>query len=371
MNAERILVVDDEDYVRRLIETVLSNGGYACESAANAAQARERLVAGTFSLVLCDVTMPGESGIEFVRSIHAERPDLAIVMVTGVDDPELARTAVELGAYGYVVKPFKSSTLLIDVMNALHRRRLELENRRHREHLEELVDERTAKLREAVERLRESEGAVARSRAEMIRRLAWAIEFRDGETGVHIERMSVICAALARQLGLPDDRCELIRIASPLHDIGKLGIPDRVLLNPDPLTDEEWVVMRKHSELGHRLLSGSGEELLDLAATIALTHHERLDGSGYPNGLKGEEIPIEGRIAAVADVFDALTSGRVYQRAYSVDEALGILRAGRGKLFDPVVVDAFLEALAGILASIRLPRPDSGDPPAGRNGLSQ
>jgi putative two-component system response regulator len=368
---EGILVVDDEDAVRRLIETVLRNGGYVCEGASNAAQARKCLATGAFSLVLCDVTMPGESGIDFVRTVRADQPDLAIVMVTGVDDPALARTAVELGAYGYVVKPFKSNALLIDVMNALHRRRLELENRRHRERLEELVDERTTELREVVERLKESEGAVQRSRAEMIRRLAWAIEFRDGETGEHIERMSVICAALARQLGLPDDRCELIRIASPLHDIGKIGIPDRVLLNPEPLTEEEWVVMRRHSELGHRLLAGSGEALLDLAATIALTHHERLDGSGYPHGLKGEEIPIEGRIAAVADVFDALTAGRVYQRAYPLEEAIGILRTGRGRLFDPEVVDAFLETLGEILTSITLPAPDGADSAAGGNGLSQ
>jgi putative two-component system response regulator len=344
---ENILVVDDEQAVQRLITLLLRNEGFGCATAGSATEARERLADQKYDVMLCDVTMPGESGLELVRDVMASQRELAVVMVTGVDDPELARAALDLGAYGYVVKPFAPNTLLIAVANALHRRRLELENRRHREQLEELVFERTMELREAITRLQSSEAALQRSREEAIRRLAMAVEFRDGETGEHIERMSDLCGLVARRLGLPADQCELIRLASPLHDIGKIAIPDRILLNPDPLDSDQWEVMRGHAELGYRMLAGSDEELLELAATIAWTHHERIDGSGYPRGLRGDEIPIEGRIAAVADVYDALTSGRVYQEALPQDEAIEILESGRGTLFDSAVLEAFLAELNG------------------------
>lgn len=343
---ENILVVDDEPSIVRLITLLLRDEGYGCATAESARDARGRLGREQFELVLCDVGLRGESGIELVRHLRGEYPDLAVVMVTGVDDPELARAALQIGAYGYVVKPFTANVLLIAVANALQRRRLEVENRRHRERLEEVVLERTLELHRAIERLRESEAALQRSRAETIRRLAMAVEFRDGETGEHIERMSALCGRLATCAGLDPERCELIRAASPLHDIGKIAIPDRILLNPQPLANDDWELMRRHAELGFRMLAGSGEGLLDLAATIAWTHHERIDGSGYPRGLKGQEIPIEGRIAAVADTFDALTSGRVYQVALPVEEALAIMRAGRGTLFDPDVFDALLAILA-------------------------
>ena len=344
---EHILAVDDEQAILRLIAILLEDAGYTCSTAENVPAARALLARETFSLALCDMTMPGETGLDLVRSIAAEHSETAVLMVTAIDDPEIARAAMEFGASGYVVKPFTPNVLLIAVRNALHRRRLELENRRHRERLADIVLERTAELQEAVARLEDSEQALRRSREETIRRLALAVAQRDGETGAHIERMSSMCAALAQGLGLAPERCELIRIASPLHDVGKIGIPDRILLTADRLTEDDWHVVRRHPEIGHELLSGSGEEMLEMAATIALTHHERLDGSGYPRKLRGRDIPIEGRIAAVADVFDALTSGRVYQRAYSIDEALEILEEGRGTLFDPEVLDS----LRGTVAS--------------------
>jgi putative two-component system response regulator len=349
---EHILAVDDEQAILRLISLLLEDGGYRCETAENAVEARALLARRRFALVLCDMTMPGESGLGLVRSIAAEHPETSVLMVTGIDDPEIARAAMEFGASGYVVKPFTANVLLIAVRNALHRRDLELENRRHRDHLADMVRERTVELQTAVEQLEESDRALRRSREETIRRLAFAVSKRDGETGAHIERMSATCDALARRLGLPEERCELLRLASPLHDLGKIGIPDRILCTPDPLTAEDWEVVRRHPEIGYEMLAGSGEELLDLAATIALTHHERLDGSGYPQGLHGEEIPIEGRIVAVADVFDALTSGRVYQPAQPLPDALDILERGRGQLFDPAVLDALQETLDGrVLAS--------------------
>jgi diguanylate cyclase (GGDEF)-like protein len=204
-------------------------------------------------------------------------------------------------------------------------------------------------LQEAVAHLSRSELELQLSREEMIRRLSYAAEFRDATTASHIERMARFCFLLAHRLGLDEERCELIRMASPLHDVGKIGIPDRVLLKPGALTLEERKEVERHAEIGHAILAGSGSPLLELAASIALTHHERFDGSGYPRGLRGEQIPLEGRIASVADVFDALTSDRPYRVAFPPDVAVAMLRQGRGTQFDPLVLDLFLESLDELL----------------------
>jgi diguanylate cyclase (GGDEF)-like protein len=203
---------------------------------------------------------------------------------------------------------------------------------------------------DTVARLRRAQRALHVSQAETIRRLAFAAEFRNAETGRHTERMSRYCELLARKLGVDDERCELIRLASGLHDVGNIAIPDRILLKPGTLSASERRVMERHAEIGHRLLAGSPSELLELAAVIALTHHERFDGTGYPRGLAGEAIPLEGRVAAVADVFDAITSNRVYRPALSFDEAVEELRAGRGEHFDPLVLDLFVDSLDDVRA---------------------
>jgi putative two-component system response regulator len=288
-----------------------------------------------FSLVICDVNMPGESGTDLTRWIREHHPDVAVLMATGIDDPQLAQSVLELGAYGYLVKPFKRHEVQINVANALGRRRLELENRDHRALLEQRVEERTEELR--------------RSREETIRRLSLAIEFRSRETGEHVERIGNGAAVIGRRLRLNPGRCELIRLAAPLHDVGKIGISDEILLKPEPLTAAERKRMENHAEIGYRLLTGSGSDLLETAATIAWTHHERWDGIGYPRRLAGEAIPIEGRITAVMDVFDALTHDRVYRPAMTVDRALEIIRDGRGRHFDPAVVDGFLATLDELL----------------------
>jgi diguanylate cyclase (GGDEF)-like protein len=216
----------------------------------------------------------------------------------------------------------------------------ELRQRRNAE--EELLD--------TVARLRRSEEERQRAQEETIRRLGQAAEFRDSETGGHVERMSRYCALLGRGLGLDEERCELLRVASPLHDIGKIGISDEILLKPGPLTKRERTDMERHAELGYRLLAGSQSELLELAAVIAWTHHERFDGRGYPRGLAGEEIPLAGRIASVADVFDALTSDRIYRPAFGLDETVDLMRLGRGTQFDPIVLDAFLGSMPEVEA---------------------
>lgn len=347
---QRILVVDDEAQIRSLLTRLLEAQGYACSTAAGASEARRLLAADDFALVLSDVNMPDESGLDFEHEVLADYPDTAIVMVTGADDRRHAERALANGAYGYMLKPFKPNELLINVVNALRRRTLEIENRESRNRLEQTVLERTSTLRETIAQLESSESELRRLREETIRRLAWAAEFRSNETGQHLLRMSLYCTLLARLVGLDVDRTEMIRIASPMHDVGKIGIPDRILLKPTFLTPEERAVMQAHTEMGHRILTGSGVELLDLAATLALTHHERIDGQGYPGGLEDDDIPLEGRIAAIADVFDALTSDRVYRLAFRPDEAREQMLTGRGTQFDQELLDLFFGAWDDVLA---------------------
>jgi putative two-component system response regulator len=348
--SERILIVDDEEQIRTLLGRLLGAHGYECITAESAAAGRRLLEQTPVALVLSDVNMPGESGLDFTREVLAHYPDTAVVMVTGMDDRRYAETAIEVGAYGYVLKPFKPNELIINVGNALRRRSLEIENRSHRGRLEQTVLDRTSALRDTIAQLESSESELRRLREETIRRLSWAAEFRNQETGEHIVRMSLYCALLARLAGLDAERAEMIRIASPMHDVGKIGIPDRILLKPGRLTEEERHVMEAHAEMGHRILAGSGVELLDLAARMALTHHERIDGFGYPGRLVGEAIPIEGRICAVADVFDALTSDRVYRKAFRPDEARAVMLEGRGTQFDAALLDLFFGHFDDVLA---------------------
>ncbi len=347
-NQPRILIVDDDDTVRSMLTRMLGRHGYACESAANGAEAREALSSKPFDLALCDLNMPGESGLELVEHVASAHPETATMMVTGADDSTIAEKALALGTYGYVIKPFYNNELLINIANALRRRGLELESRRHRLSLETAVSERTSELQKTVEALRRTEDEVRKSQKETIYRLSRAAEFRDGDTGQHIESMSHYCYLLAQRLGL-GRTCELLYLASPLHDVGKVGIPDRILLKPGPLDAEEREVMQGHAEIGHRMLKGSGTELLELAARVAWTHHEHFDGGGYPCGLAGEQIPIEGRITAVGDVFDALTSDRIYRPAFTVDSAVDEMRSLRGTQFDPEILDVFLDSLDEVL----------------------
>jgi putative two-component system response regulator len=344
-----VLVVDDEESVRRFESRLLEGNGFACRLASSVSEACQQMQHSPFNLALIDVNMPGSSGLELLRYAAKEYPDTATVMVTAVDDRDVANTALDLGAYGYLIKPFEPNELLINVANALRRRDLELENRQHRERLEHAVEVRTLELRDAVQRLRDSEKDLRSSQEETVVRLARAAESRDSDTGQHIHRMSRYCALLARRVGLSDERCEHIRLASILHDVGKIGIPDRILLKPGRLTPDEFAQMKQHVEIGYRTLAGSNSELLQLAAVIAKTHHEKYDGSGYDVGLVGKAIPLEGRIAAIADAFDALASHRVYKPALPIEDVMRILKEGRGKDFDPELVDLFVTPLDEVL----------------------
>lgn len=333
--AERgtVLVVDDDRQVGDLVAIVLRHHGYRCEVTQTLNEARRLLRSEGVHVCLCDLDLGREtSGLELAVEIQASDSPVALVMMSGYDDTSLAEEALRIGAYDYLVKPFRNSELVITVANAFHRRQLEREAGALRRELEAKVAKRTLEL--------------ALSREETIHRLARAVEFRDFHTGLHVERMAAFCRMIALRLGLPPEQCSLIRTASLLHDVGKLGIPDRILVKPGPLSDQERAEIEEHTTLGHRILRGSTSELIQLAARIALSHHERFDGSGYPHGLSGDEIPLEGRIAAVCDVFDALTSSRPYRtQAFTQDEAVELLRSERGRAFDPEVVDVFLEAL--------------------------
>jgi putative two-component system response regulator len=333
--AGRVLVVDDDEDVRRLLIRILERGGYECTPAGDVSEARALLAQTAFDLLVCDVNLPGESGLDLVRSLAVRStPAPAAVMVTGLDERVVAEQAVASGAVGYVVKPFNANELLFAVEAASKRRTSEARERRDRERLERAVAMRTRELHAAME-------ALERSHEETIRSFMKALDYRNEETGGHIERVSDICHVVAKALGMDNARARLLRKAAPMHDIGKIAVPDRILLKPGPLTAEERQEMQRHTVIGHGILAGSGSELLHLAATVALTHHEKVDGTGYPHGLAGDAIPLEGRIAAVADVFDALVSDRVYRAAMPIDAALELMARDRGTHFDPDVFDAF------------------------------
>lgn len=346
---DRVLLVDDEDEVRRVLQRILERNGYDCDCASSVAAAREMLQENDYALVISDMNMPGESGLELVRLVVSEYPETATIMCTAMDDRDTAQTAIRTGAYGYIVKPFEPNQILIAAMNALRRRELEIENRLHRENLEEMVRNRTSDLWRAVTHLEQVERDLRSSREETIQRLSIAAEYKDPETAAHLRRMSLYCSLLAERLGFEGPRCESVRLASVMHDVGKIGIPDNILLKPGPLTPDEWVVMKQHTEIGYRILANAGSELLDLAAQIALTHHERLDGSGYPQGLFEDDIPVEGKITAVADMFDALTTNRVYREAYSLADALEVMREERGDHLDPKILDLFIDSMDRVL----------------------
>jgi putative two-component system response regulator len=342
---KQLLLVDDDDALRAWETRVMRGRGYSCDSAGDASEARVALGEDGYELVLLDVNMPGESGLQLLSHIRVCHPDTAVMMVTGEDSTELALTAIEHGAYGYLVKPVGAGELTINVVNALRRRHLEIEHRRAITRMQHVAEDLEGQLEQALQDLHISEGQVTASRAETIFRLARLVEIRDADTGEHIHRMSEICAIIARRLGMSSDEVETIRLASQLHDVGKVAIPDSILLKPGKLTQEEFEVVKGHAQAGHEMLSDSASELVQLGASIALTHHEHFDGAGYPHGLPGEQIPLEGRIAAIADVFDALTTDRVYRSAMPVASALEIMQSQRGKHFDPRLLDLFVTAL--------------------------
>ncbi len=346
---ERILVVDDEPGVRRFLVRAIESGGYRVASGDDAGQALEHLSSGEFGAALVDIRMPGKDGLWLLDRVVERGLDVAVVMVTANNEVRTAVDCLTRGAVNYVIKPVNPEELVQVVARVLEDRRLRIENRAYRRDLERLVGERTLQLENAMGALKQANVALERAYRESLYRLAAAAEYRDEETGNHIRRMGMYSHLIARGMGLDDDFLTLVLLASPMHDVGKIGIRDSVLLKPAKLTPEEFDEIRAHTMIGARILAGSESPLLQMAEEIALNHHERFDGSGYPSGLQGEAIPLSGRIVALADVFDALTSRRVYRPPYSVEEAVDMIREGAGTHFDPRVARAFDGALDEIL----------------------
>jgi putative two-component system response regulator len=353
----KVLLVDDDEDYRRTTARVLGEHGYACVEAASAGQAR--LVLQTESdvaAVLCDLEMPHESGLELLTELTADFPDLAVVVTTVVDDPDIAEAAFDLGVFGYVIKPFDANELVINLAGALRRRDLESARQLHVGSLERTIA-RSRMLGRVVEGLEGESGASLEGDQEVIERLSRAVSLRDEETGRHIERMSRFSVVLGEAVGYRGLPPEELRLATALHDVGKIGVPDVILLKPGSLSREERATMQRHAQIGYQLLRDSTSELLRTGADVALSHHEWWDGGGYPRGLLGSEIPEVARIAAVTDVFDALTSDRVYRPGLPVDEAMSIMQELRGRQFEPRLLDAFFGSMSEI-AAIRAEYPE-------------
>lgn len=334
----RTLIVDDEGPIQLLLSRYLETDGHQCVTASSAEEAQELLKGNEFHLVLSDINMPGISGIDLLKEIKTDYPDIAVLMVTAVDDRKLAGHALELGAYGYLIKPFTMSEVLINVANALERRRLTLLSQNYERELEKEVKERTREVEEKALKIKDRE-------EEIVLRLLSSMGIRDDETGAHASRIGLYSAAMAEELGWDDDNVNSLRLAAPMHDLGKIGIDDSILRKAGKLTPEEFEIMKQHTIIGAKILEGSEVQLLQLASEIALSHHEKWDGSGYPYGLKENDIPQSGRIVAIADVYDALVHERVYKPAFPEEKAIALMEQGSGKHFDPKALQVFFDLL--------------------------
>jgi putative two-component system response regulator len=364
-SAITILVVDDEAPIRQTVGFYLEDNDYNVLGAENGRVALEIFQQKKPDLVLVDLRMPEMDGLDVLSQITKQSPDTPVIVISGTGIIADVVEALHLGAWDYLVKPIEDmSVLLHAVHKALERTRLIRENREYSQQLEEKVRIRTAQLEAANRELQETQ-------LQIIRKLGKAAEYKDNETGRHVIRVSLYCDILAKALGLPPETVDLLRMCSPMHDLGKIGVPDHILQKPEPLDPSEWVMMkehtiigkdilqtltaedialyRKHTHIGEDILAGTGSPVLVMARKIAAHHHEHWDGSGYPYGLKGEEIPIEARIVTVADIYDAISSRRTYKEPFPEEKCQQVIRSFSGTLLDPAIVDAFFQNIDKIL----------------------
>lgn len=348
----RVLVVDDEKMVRRLLAKFLNRLGYTALTAEDGTKALAQLTP-EIDLIYLDCELPGMDGVEVAQRIR-EQPayhNVPIIMITGHRDRSIRIRALEAGVSDFLLKPFDQVELRLRTQTLLDLKWSRETLERQRTSLESKVAERSAAVNHALRQVERQRDQLRQAHLDTLERLALAAEYKDQDTASHIQRVGAFCALLAEHWGCAWSDVELIRLAAPLHDVGKLGIPDEILMAPRKLTAEEWEIMQGHAVIGARILRGSSNEVLQAAEEIALTHHEWWDGGGYPRGLSQEEIPLTGRITAVADVFDALTSRRPYKKAFSNEEALEIMREGRGKQFQAELLDLLesqMDAVTGI-----------------------
>jgi putative nucleotidyltransferase with HDIG domain len=339
-----ILIVDDEAPIRALLGEFLEQSGYGVRLAANGAEALDLLAEGDFDLVMSDVRMPGMNGLELLTEIVARHPSTGVLMLTACEDLTLAVNAMRIGALDYILKPFRLAEIAASIESALKRKRNMLEQERRLELLEATVNERTSELRKMLERLHDASEITLEA-------LVAALDAREHETRAHSKRVSEFTLYLGREMGVDSSMFDVIRRGAMLHDIGKIGISDTILLKPGKLTDEEWVEMQRHPEIGYWILEGI--EPLKPASEIVLSHHERYDSTGYPRGLGGADIPLGARMFAVMDCLDVMTSDRPYRRAMSYETARAEISRFAGSQFDPEVVKYFLRVPPQVWLEIR------------------
>lgn len=321
-----ILIVDDAAAVRRLLSRRMAEEGYRCEEASTGDEALIKIRSNPVHLVILDIKMPGRSGIELLPEIKAAHPDIAVIMATAVNDISTAVQCMKQGAYDYITKPFNLDEVVLSIERALEKRKLELENRDYQQHLEQKVREQAEKIRASF--------------LNAITALVYALEAKDKYTSGHSQRVAEISVAIAAELGLPQQDIEKIRLAGLIHDIGKIGVRESVLNKPARVTADEYQHILSHCGIGEHILTPivEDEQILE----VVKHHHERYDGTGYPDRLSGGQIPLGAKILAVADTYDAIISGRPYREAESIQAACDEIQRHKGTQFDPEVVDAFL-----------------------------
>jgi putative two-component system response regulator len=348
---KRVLVIDDDTSIRKITQILVESLGHDVEAAHDGFEGLAKLQLG-IDLILLDVVMPGLDGFDVCRRIRKDPRgrDVPVIMVTSLETREHRLEAVEAGANDFIAKPVDEAELRIRSASLLKMKAAQDQLALYQSHLEDMCEERTSDLRKALEAMADAQQLTYQAQLETVERLAILAEYKDKVTASHIQRMSEYCAVIARGLKLPADEVELILHASRMHDVGKVAMPESILRKPAALDPAEWHIMRSHSEIGSAILDNSSSKILQAGKVIAEHHHERWDGGGYPKGLAGHDISLWGRICAVGDVFDAITSERPYKPAFPNEEALQVLKDGRGKHFDPRVVDVFFECLDDILA---------------------
>jgi putative two-component system response regulator len=335
----RILVVDDEESIRNLLSLMVGRAGGQADLAGDGKEARALLDERPYACAIIDKNLPDVSGIQLLAQIREKSPGTEVLIITGYANMDSAVEALRLGAFDYVVKPFDVAAVTHRIKLALERQRLQLD-----------LAAANAELKRANAGLQESKREVARAYLETVLRLSRAAEYKDDAAEAHIERISRYASVLARAVDGTETFVENMGYAAPLHDIGKIGVSDVILRKPGPLTLDERAAVNEHVNIGARILDGTTADVMVLAQEIVLHHHERWDGRGYPNGLRETEIPLSGRIVALADAWDAVSTDRVYRRAMSFERACDEIRAGAGSHFDPSLVDAFFDRIEQIRA---------------------
>jgi len=331
---ENILVVDDEEAIREVVSTMLESKGYRCTAVQNGRVAQEQVKKATPDLVLSDMIMPEMDGIRLLEWLRNYDPEVPVIMVTAIHDISTALEAIRRGAYDYILKPFEKDQLFLGVGRALQHRRLIIENRNYQRNLEQVVEERTAQLTAKHVELEQSYD-------ETLEALGSALDLKDAELEGHCQRVTAFSISIARAMPVPAQYLPILARAAFLHDIGKMAIPDSILRKPGPLDKDEKQIMRKHCQDGYNMLIRI--PFLRDSAEIVLAHQEHYDGSGYPRGLKGDQIPLGARIFTIADSLDAMVSDRPYRRALPMSHAREEIKRCSGSQFDPKVVDVFMK----------------------------